>query len=37
LRRLLKQRRRAISPAKWQQIRAVLERAYREIETLLND
>jgi DNA-binding PadR family transcriptional regulator len=37
LRRLIKQRRRAISPAKWQQIRAVLERAYREIEVLLND
>jgi DNA-binding PadR family transcriptional regulator len=37
LRSLLKHRRRAISPAKWQQIRAVLERAYREIEVLLKD
>ncbi len=37
LRKLIKQRRRAISPAKWQQIRTVLERAYREIEVLLND
>jgi DNA-binding PadR family transcriptional regulator len=37
MRKLLKHRRRAISPAKWQQIREVLERAYREIEVLLND
>ena len=37
VRRLLKHRRRAISPAQWEQIRAVLNRAYREIETLLND
>ena len=34
---LLKHRRRAISPGKWQQIRAVLERANREIEGLLNN
>jgi DNA-binding PadR family transcriptional regulator len=37
LRKLLKHRRRHMDPAKIPQLRAVLERAYREIEALLKD
>jgi len=37
LRTLLKHRRRRMNPATLQQIKAVMERAYREIEVLLKD
>ena len=37
LRRLLKQRRKKMDPAKIPQLRAVIQRAYQEIESLLKD